>query len=125
MKKIISLFLVLLLIFSLSACGKTEENSTNTQSTSQTVSEEKDNVSVPDTYTFTGQIVDIEGEMILVETDEQNSAISPQVYVNVSQFKNLGFKKGDKVRVVFNGQVAQSYPPQILGVKDIKIENKD
>ena len=60
--------------------------------------------------------------MILVAPDKQNSALSPEVFVNVSQFSELNFEKGDRVKVVFNGQVAQSFPPQILGVIDIVIE---
>ncbi len=122
MKKVILIFSLIALILILAACSTDRQDDTNTNTSSQTVSGNESDVYVPDTHTFTGRVLSIEDGMILVHNDEENSAISPQVYVNVSQFPELELKKGDKVRVVFNGQVAQSYPPQILGVISITKE---
>ncbi len=127
MRKIFILLFILALLFIFTSCNKTEASKNGESSAtsgSATVSEpyEDDSVSVPNTHTFTGRVLSIEDGMILVHNNEENSAISPQVYVNASQFPELELKKGDMVRVVFNGQVAQSYPPQILGVISITKE---
>ena len=127
MRKIFILLFVLAVLFIFTSCNKTEtsknwESSATSANTATSEPYEDDNVSVPDTHTFTGRVLSIEDGMILVQNFEENSAISPQVYVNISRFPELELKKGDKVRVVFNGQVAQSYPPQILGVISITKE---
>lgn len=88
-----------------------ESNSSNEQ--------ENEGTLVPDSNTFTGVVLAVEKGMILVSPDEENSAISPQVYVNISRFSDMSFEVGDRIEVTFNGQVAQSFPPQILGVIDI------
>lgn len=95
------------------ACDKQNTNS------NQETDAATNNVSIPDEHFFTGEIISVEKGMILVSPDEENSAISPQVFVNISQFNDMTFEKGDRVRVIYNGQVAQSFPPQILGVISI------
>ena len=121
MKRILVFLFCALLICTFIACKKeqNEEYKYDSSASSQTV--DGGNFIIPDTHTFTGEVLSLEKGMILVAPDEQNSAISPEVFVNVSQFPEREFKKGDRVKVVFNGQVAQSFPPQILGVIDIII----
>ncbi len=127
MKKIISLLLVISIIFLFVSCSEVEkeENQSDVSQSADTSNNDSYPASggvIPDRHIFTGEILSVEKGMILVSPDEQNSAISPQVFVNVSQFSDIEFKKGERVRVIFNGQVAQSYPPQILGVISITKE---
>lgn len=122
MKRFLCLIISILLLTVCVACGgdKAEVNDVNVSAPFQDEQESSTPI-IPDTHTFTGEVLSVEKGMILVSPDKQNSAISPEVFVNVSQFPKLCFEKGDRVKVVFNGQVAQSFPPQILGVKDIEI----
>ena len=118
MKKIICLIICILLLIVCVACTAQVENE-DKSTTSGT--EQNSSTIIPDKHIFTGEVLSVEKGMILVSPDEQNSAISPEVFVNVSQFSELKFEKGDRVKVIFNGQVAQSFPPQILGVINIEI----
>lgn len=121
MKRILSILLSGLLLLSFVACDKEENAETKYETSAPSQSEDNGSTAIPDTHTFTGKVLSVEEGMILVAPDEQNSAISPEVFVNVSQFSELKFETGDRVKVVFNGQVAQSFPPQILGVTDITV----
>ena len=126
MRKLVILLTVFAALFCLVSCNKKEDNKNQESSAvmGDTISGEPygDGVSLPETYTFTGQVLSVEDGRMLVSPDEENSAISPQVYVNTSQFPSLEIKKGDKVSIVFNGQVAQSFPPQIFAVISITKE---
>ena len=123
MKKIVLILLTISLLVFCVACGVQEEiqNQENFAASAPSSSENSSTPVVPDTHTFTGEVLSVEKGMILVSPDEENSAISPQIFVNISQFNDMTFEKGDRVRVTFNGQVAQSFPPQILGVINIEI----
>ncbi len=127
MKKAILFLLIISIIFLFVSCKNAEEKENRSdisQSSDSSTGESRPASGgiIPDSHVFTGEILSVEKGMILVSPDELNSAISPQVFVNVSQFSDIEFKKGERVRVVFNGQVAQSYPPQILGVISITKE---
>lgn len=121
MERILAFLICAVLICTFIACKneQKEESKYDSSASSQTVN--ATDTEIPDTHTFIGEVLSVEKSMILVSPDEQNSAISPEVFVNVSQFPKIEFKKGDRVKVLFNGQVAQSFPPQILGVIDITI----
>ncbi|MBE6805452.1 MAG: hypothetical protein E7526_02855 [Ruminococcaceae bacterium] len=121
MERILSVFLCALLVCTFTACDKEQNEETKYDAASPSQSDNTPSTIIPDTYTFIGEVLSVEKGMILVSPDKQNSAISPEVFVNVSQFSELKFEKGDRVKVVFNGQVAQSFPPQILGVINIEI----
>ena len=124
MKKIVLILLCFILLICCMACGAKVENQKpdNFEASVPTDNQESSTPIIPNAHTFTGEVLSIEKGMILVAPKELNSAISPEVYVNTSQFSELKFKKGDTVTITFNGQVAQSFPPQILGVIDIVIE---
>lgn len=124
MKKTVLILFSILLLICCAACGVHGESQKqdNFEVSAPSQSGNSESTIIPDTHTIKGEILSVEKGTILVAPDEQNSAISPEVYVNVSQFSELQFKKGDTVTVTFNGQVAQSFPPQILGVIDIIIE---
>lgn len=122
MKKILSFLLCTLLICTFAACKSEQAAETKYDTAAPSQSDSTESTVIPDTHTFTGEVLSVEEGMILVSPDELNSAISPEVFVNISQFQELKFQKGDRVKVVFNGQVAQSFPPQILGVINISIE---
>lgn len=116
MKKAILFLLIISIIFLFVSCKNAEEKENRSdisQSSDSSTGESRPASGgiIPDSHVFTGEILSVEKGMILVSPDELNSAISPQVFVNVSQFSDIEFKKGERVRVVFNGQVAQSYPP--------------
>lgn len=122
MKKFLCLIIIILLLTICVACGgeKSGGNDINVSAPLQNGQESSTPI-IHETHTFIGEVLSVEKGMILVSPDEQNSAISPEVFVNVSQFPKMSFQKGDRVKVVFNGQVAQSFPPQILGVINIEI----
>ncbi len=128
MKRVLAIFLSIFVAFSLLGCSKTQkvgEKDGEVSSAAASIkgeTPEKETSSIPDVHAFTGEILAVEKGMVLVSPDEQNSAISPQVYVNVSQFSDYDFNIGDKIKVTFNGQVAQSFPPQILGVINIEFQ---
>ncbi len=122
MKRILVLLFCVVLMCTFVACKKEQNEETKYDTSAPLHSGNISNTIIPDTHIVTGEVLSVEKGMILVSPDEQNSAISPEVFVNVSQFSKLKFEKGDRVKVVFNGQVAQSFPPQILGVIDIFIE---
>ncbi len=121
MKRIFAFFLCALIICTFVACKKEQNEETKYDTSAPLHSGNISNNIIPDIHIVTGEVLSVEKGMILVSPDEQNSAISPEVFVNVSQFSKLKFEKGDRVKVVFNGQVAQSFPPQILGVIEITI----
>jgi len=128
MKRVLAIFLSIFVAFSLFGCsgaqktGESEDKNSSVAASIEDKTPEKETSSIPDVHAFTGEILAVEKGMVLVSPDEQNSAISPQVYVNVSQFSDYDFNIGDKIKVTFNGQVAQSFPPQILGVINIEFQ---
>ncbi len=119
--RILVFLLCTLLICTFVACKKDQNEEIKYDAASPSHSDNSSSTIIPDTHIVTGEVLSVEKGMILVSPDEQNSAISPEVFVNISQFSDIELKKGDRVKVVFNGQVAQSFPPQILGVIDIVI----
>lgn len=121
MKRILVLLLCVVLMCTFVACKKEQNAEMKYDAAAPSQSDNTPSTIIPDTHTVTGEVLSVEKGMILVAPDEKNSAISPEVFVNVSQFSDIEFKKGDRVKVVFNGQVAQSFPPQILGVIEITI----
>lgn len=128
MKRVLAIFLSIFVAFSLFGCsgaqktGESEDKNSSVAASIEDKTPEKETSSIPDVHAFTGEILAVEKGMVLVSPDEQNSAISPQVYVNISQFSDYSFNVGDKIKVTFNGQVAQSFPPQILGVINIEFQ---
>lgn len=125
MKKCVFALIFVCLLLLLVSCGQKSESTANNTSSNTSVavpSSNKDHEDiVSNAISFTGEILSVENGSIMVAPDEENSAISPKVVVNTSQFPNKEFCVGDKVRVIYNGQVAQSFPPQIFGVTAIEI----
>lgn len=69
---------------------------------------------------FNAQVLEVKEKSIIVkpdaESDEFKSADMFSVAVNFEDIPKI--KKGDKIRIVYNGKIAESYPAQIsaLGV---------
>lgn len=70
---------------------------------------------------FTGTIVEVNGEMAIVEADEGEDIRSSGdlVEVNLSVNKNVSFMAGDRVKVVHEGPVQEKYP---LGISTVSVE---
>lgn len=108
MKKMMALFLILVCLFSLIACQKDSNEKSN--------GNEGNDILTP--Y-FTGKVLETYGGGCLIEvTDKGNTNFSIGDHVHVhTEIENCPeYSVGDYLRISFDGQVAESYPPQIYGV---------
>lgn len=70
--------------------------------------------------TFTGSIVDINGQTALVNVEEGDILKSGNsVHVGLSDKSGAKFKVGDKVRVGYEGEIRESDP---LGINVVSVE---
>ena len=116
MKKIISLLLALSLIaIILTSCQNDLSGKINSANT---------DVPDDDQYYFTGKVVEIYEKGCLIEvTDAGNQHLSVGNKVDVhTNIENCpAYSEGDSLKIVFDGMVAESYPPQILKVFEITV----
>ena len=116
MKKCLALLLTLVCLFSLVACqnGSNEGNKGN----------EGNDILNP--Y-FTGKVVEVyEGGCLLEVTDKGNwnFSIGDKVEVHTDIENCPEYSTDDYLTISFDGIVAESYPPQIMGVTIVsKAEN--
>lgn len=74
-------------------------------------------------YCFTGKVVEIYESSCLMEVTDSGGAylqIGQQVIVATNISDCPRFTTGDSLTVYFDGKIAYSLPPQILGVRCIK-----
>ncbi len=71
---------------------------------------------------FTGEIIEFKNDSMLVKilSEEVGSIGSDKVYVQGKDVNS--YKVGNKVKVIYNGQILTSYPPQVGGSKIELIE---
>lgn len=111
MKRLCLLFLILLLVPMLFACTSKGEN-------------------VNIEYETTGTITEI-GESIEMEVDPNQNAAGTYLVItgmetsyyneDGNSIKRADLNVGDHIKVIFNGQVTRSLPPQIFALKIQKI----
>ena len=97
MKKI-ALLLSIVLIFSMCACGKKETS-------------------------FKATVIENRGNILLVapNEDEKIYSIADRVYITPPDETDISvFRTGDKVKIVYGGNVAESYPAHIAEVSVIE-----
>ena len=71
---------------------------------------------------FSGKVIEKYENSCLIEvtnTGNGHLSIGEKVEVKTSIDNCPNYEVGDYLRIVFDGTVAESYPPQILNVKDI------
>lgn len=78
-------------------------------------------VKANDEYFFDGQVLEVGENAILVKPNEDEIALKSENEISVSlDFISTipvpHFNVGDSVRVIYNGQITKSIPPQINGV---------
>ena len=118
MKKVISLILVLIVIFFLVSCARDEKNR----------GEISDKAGDMDDYggepvsAFSGIIIEIGDNWILVEPDaESNEAKSAdRISVSLNDIA-IDAKIGDRVAILYEGGIAESYPAQIHGTVAVDV----
>ena len=109
MKRWIAIFLALVGIFALFGCSAEEKGS-----------------DAPKFY-FTAEVVQENENTYLIEiTDKENSGITPgeQTYLTKAEVTGSGITqlaKGDVVRVVFDGNVMETYPLQLGEVYSVAL----
>ena len=104
MKRIFSLLLTILCLFSCVSCQKPQDNST------------------ANAY-FTGKVVEILDDRCLLEvtnSGNQNFALNERVFVSTN-FENCPkISVGDDIKIEFDGCMALSYPPLLFRVYAIE-----
>ncbi len=109
MKRFFCILIVVLILPMLFAC------STNDTKESETETEMD--------YKINATILEIENSSILVDTEDENASGEYRVNIgNITKYYNEerkeiakeDLKQGDKITILFNGQVARSLPPQIF-----------
>ena len=78
-------------------------------------------VKVREEYSFNGQVLEINENAILVKPNEDEITLKSENEISVSLDFDSSvplptFSVGDEVRVIYNGQITKSIPPQINGV---------
>ena len=113
MKKTISLLLVLFCItVMLTACQAESPNPSESNNNSL------------DQYHFSGRVIETYGKSCLVEVTDagnQHFKLGDQLVIHTDVENCPEYSKGDSLKIVFDGMVAESYPPQILKVFEITV----
>ncbi len=111
MKKCLALFLILFCMVALVACNNNINDNGNDNGCDI----------IKQAY-FRGKVIEVYDTSCLIEvtdTGNQQFAIGNKVVVNTDVDGCPQYAVGDYLRVVFDGKVAKSYPPQILSVYNI------
>ena len=105
MKKIIALILTLIIFVNFIACDEASQNNATPAH-------------------FVGKVVEIyETSYLLEVTDEGNYghlALGTTVQVNINTDDTTEYEIGDNLKVIFDGAISKSYPPQVLHVISIE-----
>ena len=118
MKRIIAMALVLICILGMSAC-----NIEQLFNKDHNCEDHKDNVvNDPSIPYFSGEVIEKNEKGFLVcVTDSGNGsfAVGEKVQVNTELAECPEYQVGDELRIVFDGKVAMSYPPQVTSVYSV------
>ena len=117
MKRFFALCLALLCVLTLVACGEADEAIEANVAT--------DGVELA--Y-FVGKVIEVYDTTALLEVSNrgnQDFATGDKVVVNTAIEGAPAFAAGDYLKVVFDGKIAKSYPPQVLNVLDISKTDRE
>lgn len=118
MKKTISVILIFLLIFTLVSCSKDKAQNQEVVDKSG----DTDDYGGEPVSAFSGIIIEISDNSILVEPDaESNEAKSADKISVALNDIELNAKVGDRVAVMYEGGIAESYPAQISGTVSVDV----
>ena len=122
MKRIISLFIVLMLVISLTACNGKKDDSDVPHETITDKSNSVDDYGGEPIGCFSGIVLEVSENTILVEPDaESNEAkSSDKISVSVKDI-SVSVEVGDRVVVDYKGDIAESYPAQINNVVSVEV----
>ena len=115
MKRFFALCLALLCVLALVACSEADEAIEANATT------DGGNDTVELAY-FVGKVVemyDTTARLEVTERGNQDFATGDKVVVNTAIEGAPAFAVGDCLRVVFDGKIAKSYPPQVLNVLEL------
>lgn len=116
-RKDILVIIIILLIFTLVACGDNKQGN-NQQENNQDRTDERDNNET--VVTFIGVIEEINGDMALVAIEEGEILKSGSlVDVDLSVSEDKEFKVGDRIKVAYDGDVMERHP---LGINTSSVE---
>ena len=110
MKKIFSLLLILFCITAIMTACQAEPSDNNNHSTDQ--------------YYFSGKVIETYGKSCLIEvTDVGNQSfnLGSRFVIHTDVENCPAYSEGDSLKIVFDGMIAESYPPQILHVFEIAL----
>ena len=114
MKKTISLLLVLFCItVMLTACQAESPNPSDNSSGTPV-----------DQYHFSGKVIETYGKSCLIEVTDagnQHFKLGDQLVIHTDVENCPAYSEGDSLKIVFDGMIAESYPPQILHVFEIAL----
>ncbi len=114
MKKVISLILIFALMLVLVSCAKKDEVTDK--------SGDMDDYGGEPVSAFSGIIIEIGSEYIMVEPDVESNEAKSADRISVSLTGiTLDAKVGDRVAILYKGGVAESYPAQIYGTISVDI----
>ena len=124
MKKILSFFLAVCLIFAVTACGAEDQPletfgvNDGTVDSSSAALGEKD---ISSTFTFTATVVR-KGAPLLVQTDDPDMLrCADRFTVSLPDGMDADdFKVGDVIEITFRGSILETYPAQIPDVLSIR-----
>ena len=106
MKRILIFILAMLCALTLVSCNEKRVDESNDLNS--------------DEYYFTAKVTEVNGSSILVDvTDVGHSGLTLGSLVTFSTKTNL--EVGDKIKVVFDGTIMESYPCQLSGVYSVTI----
>ncbi len=113
MKKF-SFALSLLLFVTLLLCGCTSSSAEGVDGSEPSDSE---NASSTDGLFFYAAVIDTESDFGGILVDPEDETLGGELVIHAEDMPAL--KKGDRVKIIYDGQIALSYPGQIFGAKVI------
>ena len=77
-----------------------------------------------DQHYFSGRVIEAYGASCLVEVTDmgnQHFKLGDRLVIHTNIENCPAYSEGDSLKIVFDGMVAESYPPQILKVFEITV----
>ncbi len=123
MKKF-SLFVSILLFVTLFLCGCTASVAAGADVSepydSEDASSDSEDTSSADEIFFYATVKDTESDFGGILVDPEDDTLGGELVVHSDTLPTL--QKGDRVKVIYDGQIALSYPGQIFGAKVIPVK---
>ena len=124
MKQFFALFLAILCVITLAACGSNAGGETTETSITNDQTTDKPDHYDQNTPCFSGKVLEVYNDsrclMEVTDGGNQQIPIGEKYVVNTSVDGCPDYEVGDTLKVIFDGKVALSYPGQILSVYEIQ-----